>query len=104
MLEQFYPIEKTALEALKAVQNEAALEAWRVAYLGRSSSLMQVFDKLGSLPKEERPAIGRRANQVKQLLEFALAGKAEALRQASLARSLHQERLDVSLPGRPALR
>ena len=104
MLEQFDPIEKTALEALKAVQNEAALEAWRVAYLGRSSALMQVFDKLGSLPKEERPAIGRRANQVKQLLESSFAEKAEALRQASLARSLHQERLDVSLPGRPALR
>lgn len=104
MLEQFDPIERTALEALKAVQNEAALEAWRVAHLGRSSALMQAFDKLGSLPKEERPAIGRRANQVKQLLESALVEKADALRLASLARSLHQERLDISLPGRPVLR
>jgi len=104
MLEQLDLIEKTALEALNAVRDEAALEQWRVTYLGRSSALMKVFDKLGSLPKEERPAIGRRANQVKQLLESTLADKTETLRQAALAHSLHQERLDVSLPGRTVSR
>lgn len=104
MLEQLDLIEKAALEALNAVRDEAALEQWRVTYLGRSSALMKVFDKLGSLPKEERPAIGRRANQVKQLLESTLADKTETLRQAALAHSLHQERLDVSLPGRPVSR
>ena len=104
MLEQLDLIEKAALEALNAVRDEAALEQWRVTYLGRSSALMKVFDKLGSLPKEERPAIGRRANQVKQLLESTLADKTETLRQAALAHSLHQERLDVSLPGRTVSR
>jgi len=104
MLEQLDLIEKVALEALNAVRDEAALEQWRVTYLGRSSALMKVFDKLGSLPKEERPAIGRRANQVKQLLESTLADKTETLRQAALAHSLHQERLDVSLPGRTVSR
>lgn len=104
MLEQLDTIEKAAIDALKAAQDQAALEGWRVAYLGRSSALMRLFDQLGSIPKEERPAFGRRANQVKQLLESSLAERTEALRQAALAQSLHQERLDVSLPGRPAPR
>ncbi len=104
MLDQFDQIKNTALESLKAAQDEAALEQWRVAQLGRSSPLMQIFDKLGSLPKEERPVIGKLANQLKQVLESSFAERAEAMRQAVLARALQQERLDVTLPGRPARR
>jgi phenylalanyl-tRNA synthetase alpha chain len=62
---------------------------------------MGIFDKLGSLAKEERPIIGRRANEVKQALERAFAEKSENLRQAALEHSLRMEKLDVTLPGRP---
>jgi phenylalanyl-tRNA synthetase alpha chain len=68
--------------------------------LGRSSALMQVFDRLGGLPKEERPLIGRKANEVKRLLEAAYSEREQALAQAALQRSLQIERLDVTLPGR----
>jgi phenylalanyl-tRNA synthetase alpha chain len=61
---------------------------------------MQVFSSLGTLGKEERPAVGQRANQVKVRLEAALAEKTEAFQQAALARSLTEEKLDVTLPGR----
>ncbi|NCP16895.1 phenylalanine--tRNA ligase subunit alpha, partial [bacterium] len=101
MLDQLNEIESKARQALQTVQDEAALEAWRVAHLGRSSPLMGVFDGLGALPKEERPAIGKRANEVKKLLETALGARSGTLRQAALKRSLEQEQLDVSLSGRP---
>jgi len=100
MLEQLDQIEQTALEAIRAVQDEAAIEQWRIAHLGRSALLMQIFDKLGTLPKEERPAVGRRANEVKRALETAFNERADSLRKASLLRALTSERLDVSLPGR----
>ena len=100
MLAQLEQIEKAAAQSLEGVRDEASLEQWRVTHLGRSSSLMQVFDRLGSLPKDERPTIGRRANQVKGALESLLAEKTEALRQAALVRTLQAERLDVTLPGR----
>ncbi len=101
MLAQLDQIEAGALAALQAVADETSLEAWRVAYLGRSSPLMGVFDQLGGLPKEERPQIGRRANEVKRLLESSLAARSEELSQAALAHALQAERLDVTLPGRP---
>jgi phenylalanyl-tRNA synthetase alpha chain len=104
MLDKLDQIQDIALIALAGVQDESALEAWRVAHLGRSAALMGVFDHLGGVPKDERPAIGRRANEVKRLLEAALAEKAEDLRQAALTRSLKTERLDVTLPGRPLSR
>jgi phenylalanyl-tRNA synthetase alpha chain len=101
MLTELDQIEETALSTLDEAQDEAALETWRVTHLGRNSPLMGVFDNIGSLPKGERPAIGRRANEVKRALETAMAEKAESLRQSSLAHALQAERLDVTLPGRP---
>lgn len=101
MLPQLDQIEQAALSSLESVGDEEALQRWKVAHLGRSSPLMQTFDGLGGLPKQDRPAIGRRANEVKQALEGALAARVEALRQEALRRSLQAERLDVTLPGRP---
>jgi phenylalanyl-tRNA synthetase alpha chain len=100
MLDQLNEIEQTALESLKSVHDQAALEAWRVANVGRSSPLMQVFAGLGKLSKEERPAVGAAANRVKVALESALAERAEAVKNAALAKSLEEEQLDVTLPGR----
>jgi phenylalanyl-tRNA synthetase alpha chain len=101
MLEQLDQIQATALAALAEVQDESSLEAWRVAHLGRNAALMGIFDRLGGLPKEERPAIGRRANQVKRRLEAALVETADAWRSMALRRSLESGRLDVTLLGRP---
>ena len=66
MLADLNRIEQQALKALEAIQDETSLEIWRVAYLGRSAPLMPIFDQLGKLSKEERPVIGRRANEVKR--------------------------------------
>lgn len=100
MLSDLDQLEQTALQALGFIQDDTSLETWRVAYLGRSAPLMRVFDQLGKLSKEERPLIGRRANEVKRALEAAYATRVESLRQAALQHSLQTERLDVTLPGR----
>ncbi len=100
MLEQLNEIEKTALESLQSITDQAALEAWRVANVGRSSPLMQVFAGLGKLSGEERPVIGSAANRVKAALESALEERAKAIKEAALAKSLEEDALDVTLPGR----
>jgi phenylalanyl-tRNA synthetase alpha chain len=101
MSKELQEIKKNALEALSAVGNETALESWRIAFLGRSSPLMQVFSGLGALSKEERPVVGQEANEVKKTIEAAYNTRLEELRQADLKRSLEQEQLDITLPGRP---
>jgi phenylalanyl-tRNA synthetase alpha chain len=100
MLDKLNEIERIGLETLQKVQDETALEAWRVTHLGRSSGLMQIFSQFGSLAKEEKPVVGQRANQVKKALEAAFGARSEQMRQAALKRSLEQEQLDVTLPGR----
>jgi phenylalanyl-tRNA synthetase alpha chain len=100
MLDKLNEIETSALEALQSVSDQSALEAWRVAYLGRSSPLMTVFSELGKLSKDERPAVGQAANRVKVALESALEERTRAVKEAMLAKSLEEEALDVTLPGR----
>jgi phenylalanyl-tRNA synthetase alpha chain len=100
MLEKLTEIERLGLDALGLVQDESALEAWRVAHLGRSSALMQLFNGFGQLSREERPVIGQRANEVKKALETAYGTRFEEIKQAALKRSIEQEQLDVTLPGR----
>lgn len=104
MIERLNEIEQRALERLAAVEDESALESWRVTHLGRSSALMEVFSSLGGLSKEERPAVGQAANRVKAALEAALNDKGQAVRQIAMARSLEAGNLDVTLPGRPVRR
>ena len=100
MLDKLNGIEKAALESLSSINDQAALDAWRIANVGRSSPLMQVFAEFGKLSKEEKPVIGAAANRVKVALESALAERAEAVKNAALAKSLEEESLDVTLPGR----
>ncbi len=68
MLEQLDQIHNDALSSLSAIKSIDELENWRITYLGRKSDLMQCFDKIKTLPKEQRPLVGARANQVKKCL------------------------------------
>ncbi len=100
MLEKLEEIKSTSLSALGKVKDEEELDRWRVTYLGRSSAIMDVFKNMGNIPREERGKVGRIANQVKNILETALVEKGDMIHKASIARSLEEERLDVTMPGR----
>ncbi len=102
MLERLEEIRAAALAALESVKDDEALQAWRVAHVGRSAPIKLVYKEFGKLSKEERPAVGKRANEVRVALEAALAERAEAIKTAELARSLEEDHLDVTLPGRLA--
>jgi phenylalanyl-tRNA synthetase alpha chain len=100
MLNKLKEIENAALESLSSIRDQAVLDAWRVANVGRSSPLMMVFAELGKLSKEEKPVVGAAANRVKLAVESALAERAEAIKAAVLSKSLEDEKLDITLPGR----
>jgi phenylalanyl-tRNA synthetase alpha chain len=100
MIDQLAQIEREAVAQLGAIRTSVDLQSWKVSHLGRSAPLAQILDGLRELPKDQRPAVGRRANEVKAGLEHAFAAREEALRREELDRSLAEQRLDVTLPGR----
>ncbi|HEY7268659.1 MAG TPA: phenylalanine--tRNA ligase subunit alpha [Dehalococcoidia bacterium] len=87
---------------LAAANSSAALEAWRLDYLGRRGQVTEVTRGLGALPPEERRSVGARANQLKEELEQALAERAQSLVQSAVA-EMEAGGIDVSLPGRRGL-
>ncbi len=101
MLEQLEQLEKDALTALEQVETAEALDEWYRSYLGRKGALTTILRSVGSLPPQERPAVGQRANEAKKRLEAAYEARAEVVRQMQLARELEAGAIDVTLPGRP---
>jgi phenylalanyl-tRNA synthetase alpha chain len=93
-----------ALSALEAVADSKAMEGWHVTYLGRKGAITQLIRRVGELPKEERPAFGRRANEIKGELEAAYERQAQVLRAAEMEKALAEGAIDVTLPGRPVAR
>ena len=103
-LKKLEMIKADALSALAEVSDGEALEAWRVAHLGRSSAVMGVFSSMATMDKTLRPIMGKAANEVRQALESALAEKRQALEEVALQQALATEKLDVTLPGRSITR
>jgi phenylalanyl-tRNA synthetase alpha chain len=91
----------SARSALAAAADDKALEAWRVAYLGRKGKLTLFLRSLGSFPPEERRRVGAAANRLKEELTAALAAHQAEMGQQRLVAAIEKGRLDVSLPGRP---
>jgi phenylalanyl-tRNA synthetase alpha chain len=101
MLEQLDGLLQEAQEALQSASDDNALSEWRSAYLGRKGKATEAVKALGTLPREERPAYGRRVNEIKRVLETAYEAKVRELAQRVAARALVTDQVDVSLPGRP---
>lgn len=101
MLNQLDELVARAYDELNRVNDFESLEAWRVYYLGKKSSLMQTLRSLAGLPLEERRLVGARANEIKLAFETELVKKHQALEEIYLAVSMRREALDVTLPGQP---
>lgn len=94
-------LEAQARNELAAAADERALEAWRVAYLGRKGRLTGVLRSLGELPVDERRSLGAAANRLKEELEAAFHARRQELHRQALARAIEAGKVDVTLPGRP---
>ena len=86
--------------AIAAADDLAALDAVRVAYLGKKGELTALMKGLSQLPADERPAAGQEINSAKQSIQQQLGIRREAFEADALAKKLAAEAVDVTLPGR----
>jgi phenylalanyl-tRNA synthetase alpha chain len=99
-LSEVEQLASSARSELAAAADDKALEAWRVAYLGRKGKLTLFLRSLGSLPPDERRRVGAAANRLKEELTAALAAHQAEVGRQRLVTAIEKGRLDVSLPGR----
>jgi phenylalanyl-tRNA synthetase alpha chain len=93
----------SALARIAAAGSPEDLEVVRVDVLGRKGALAQISKEMGKVAPDQRGAIGKLLNSVKQEVEAALETKASEFAEAALRTRLDAEWMDLTLPA-PGLR
>ena len=94
-------LESAVLAQITAAADLAALDAVRVATIGKKGSVSELMSKLGSLPADERKSFGQTVNALKTRVSDALDARKATLESAALTARLANERSDITLPVRP---
>jgi phenylalanyl-tRNA synthetase alpha chain len=93
-------LENSLLGEIAAASDEQAIEAVRVAALGKKGSVSEMLKTLGSMSAEERQVKGPAINGLKNRVTDALTARKAELREVAIAARLAAEKLDVTLPVR----
>lgn len=88
--------EQAALTSIAAANNSAALEQARIEFLGKKQGRLKDLQLLlGKATPEERPALGKRFNEVKTVVEAALEARLAIVAKPKVAATA----IDLTLPG-----
>src|SRR3954468_12727747 len=91
-------LEQAILADIATAGDEAALEAVRVAALGKKGSISALLATLGKMSPDERKTEGAKINLAKDAVTLALAARRDILKSAALDTRLASETIDVTLP------
>ena len=93
---------RKAIQApLQRAKTPEALNAFRIAWLGRKGKLTLLLKKLGAVPLEKRRTLGKAYNELKDELDGWIATREQALLALQRVHALEKESLDPTLPGVP---
>lgn len=95
---QLDELRRATLARFAAAVSLEELEEARTEVLGRKGALAQISKEFGKLAPEERAAVGKLLNSVKQDLETEYDRKKCRFEQADLTERLAREWIDVTLP------
>ncbi len=97
-----HPLEQLRDDALREIESaadEQTLEAARVKYLGRSGSVSAWGEQMKTLPKDEKPVVGKLLNEVRNAVTAAIDLRAQQFRSQKESGALGK--IDISLPETP---
>lgn len=100
MKEKLEAIKAVALEELKGATIKTELENIRVKYLGKKGELTQILRGMGQLSNEERPIVGKLANEVREDIESLITKASDILKNKEKEMKLKSEVIDISMPGK----
>ncbi len=95
---------ESLLETFDSLLNKVStlphLNDLKVKYLGKKGAVTQLLQSLSSVPKEEKPILGKKINIAKQQIVARLNEKKAALEKMERDKVLQQETIDITLDGR----
>jgi phenylalanyl-tRNA synthetase alpha chain len=97
-VQQLDVLEAAALRAFSRAGTAEQLEAARIEFLGaKAGQLKNVQKQLGAVPVPDKPAAGKRLNEVKSAIEEAF--QASTHRLENVVEEVRDDRFDPTLPG-----
>ncbi|OQY46574.1 MAG: phenylalanine--tRNA ligase subunit alpha [Anaerolineaceae bacterium 4572_78] len=101
MRQELETLGQTAQTTLIEITDSEMLNKWHVKYIGRKGAITTMLRRVGELSKEERPAFGKRANELKKELEHAYQSREYEIKASEMKQAFAVGSIDVTLPGRP---
>lgn len=98
--EQLAKIEEEALNKVNHADNQNDLNDLKALYTGKKSPLREILGTMANLANEQKKIIGKRANDVKTMIEDAIIRRRKEIENAQINLKLRNEALDVTLPGK----
>ncbi len=91
-------LEADILKDIEAAGDVGAIEAVRVAAVGKKGRISALMSQLGKMAPEDRKSFGQSVNAIKDRVNTALDERKVILEDAALEARLASERADVTLP------
>lgn len=93
-----------ATDEVKSAKSLKELEDLRVKYLGKKGEVTSVLKNMKDLSNEERPIVGKMANDVREAIENLLDSVKEDKKRIEMDIQLQTEGIDVTMPSKKNLR
>ncbi len=100
MKQKIEAIQEKAFGLIKEAATLKDLEDLRVGILGKKGDLTLVLREMGKLSAEERPLMGKLANQARNDIENLLEEVALNLKQKEKSDKINREVIDITVPGK----
>lgn len=100
VLDDLQKIEQEAKSNIEGATSTKELDDVRVGILGRKGELTNILKTMHALSKEEKPVVGKRANEVRKELESLIDQKQAELKAKELDQKIAESKVDITLPGR----
>lgn len=100
LTDQLEALQTEATTQINTISDSAALQEWYAEYLGKKGRLTTILRGLGQVAAEDRPFVGKAANEVRVALETAYEARREEVEHQETNAALQRETVDVTLPGR----
>jgi phenylalanyl-tRNA synthetase alpha chain len=100
MKEKLFQLLESARSEISNSSGTKELEDIRVKYLGKKGEITVILKEMGALPKEERPEMGKVANEVRENIETLLEDAKAEKKNSEINARLLEESIDVTLPGK----
>jgi phenylalanyl-tRNA synthetase alpha chain len=100
MIDVLEEVKKQAEAELNSVNDEISLQNLKAKFVGRKGVITDILKGMKDIPDSDRPRMGKLINETKTFVEDLIERRLGALREEKKRRSLYEEKIDVTLPGR----